>query len=165
MWSMFLIALSLIHQQTTLVIGDSEARYINRQVQNYSSIFEKIEVDAEGGTTIQRWGEQGKLKQVLTQHKRPDTIIIFLGTNNHWNKTLPNLVPIFDQIKDIKCIWVGPTAVNAKKWQLNQLLKQEIAKSHCQYIDTEELDIPLEDGWHPTNVGITKWLNYIWSVK
>jgi lysophospholipase L1-like esterase len=124
---------------------------------------EVVEFDFKIGSRIQFWS--GHLPVVLTQHVKPDVIIVFLGTNNFADTTLPDLTPILSAIHSTgaRCIWVGPTSVHGKPWPIDALLRSAVAP--CVYVDTEALDIPLADGVHPTAGGALKWLQAVWSVK
>lgn len=161
----FVFLIAALLQLNTLVVGDSEAGFASRRFKEVKLSNETIHLEAKGGTTIQYW-TNGAFHKALAAHPQTDTVIIFLGTNNVWSAVLPEVSPILNEIKNknIKCIWVGPTAVHGKKWKINQLLKVAVSET-CTYIDTETLDIPLEDGIHPTWGGILKWLKIIWATK
>lgn len=156
----------------TLIVGDSEAGCVGRCVfdkdcmSEFRQPGEKIDVDYKGATTIQFWAEGGNFRAALNRNPRPDTIVIFLGTNNYWNADVPNVKPILDEIvaRNLRCVWVGPTAVHGKQWAINPLLKAAVEPT-CTYVDTEALGIPLSDGVHPTLEGSKKWLKEVWRVK
>lgn len=153
----------------TLIVGDSEAGFVSRRLKEFKEKVhpeETFDTDFKGGTVIQYWAAGGNFRAALSRHPKPDTVIIFLGTNNYWQKTMPDVKPILDEVQSrgIRCIWVGPTEVQGKKWEINQLIKAAVTPT-CTYVDTETLNIPLEDGVHPTYAGIFKWLNAIWEVK
>lgn len=151
--------------QKILVLGDSEAGAVSPSLKNVLLPGETTELEYKSGSSIEYWA-RGKFHEALGHHFVPDVIIVFLGTNNYGYQTLPDVTPILDEIVQThaKCIWVGPTSVNGQKWKIDKLLKKAVS-GQCSYVDTEELDIELADGIHPTQVGVTKWLNEIWSVK
>jgi hypothetical protein len=148
-----------------LIVGDSEAGYVSRRISEVKLAHDTVEVDAKSSTTIQYWSELGNFLTVLNRHQKSDIVVIFLGTNNYGNTTLPNVAPILDEVvkRNLKCIWVGPTAVRGKNWPINAMLKARV-QPVCKYLDTQASNISLEDGIHPTHESILKWLKLVWSL-
>lgn len=155
----------MCHQDNILIIGDSEAGAAATQLQRVKQPYEHVDLDYKVGSQIQFW-TSGAFKKSLDSHPGVDEVIIFLGTNNYGSKSLPDVTPILDEIKrrNLKCVWVGPTAVFGKKWPINDLLKASVS-STCTYVDTQALGVELHDGVHPTPAGALKWLRFVWSVK
>ncbi len=165
----FISTNSFSNQKNTLLIGDSQVGCVNSRMNEFKTKFnidENIFVDYKIGSTIQFWETNEKFHKTLLQYPLIDTVIIFLGTNNFWQTTKPNVDSILNEIesKKLNCIWVGPTKVHDKKLAINQLLKNVVSPT-CSYVDTEQFFIPLSDGIHPTYQGIFKWLRVIWEKK
>lgn len=148
-----------------LIVGDSEAGATATQLHQVKRPNEHVSLDYKVGSTIQFWAA-GKFQKSMKNHPDTDEVIIFLGTNNYGNSTLPDVTPILNEIKarHVKCTWVGPTSVHGKHWPINSMLKAAVSNT-CTYVDTESLGIDLHDGVHPTPSGALKWIRYIWSVK
>jgi hypothetical protein len=102
----------------------------------------------------------------MRRNAKPDVLIVFLGTVNFNFPYLQPIHNILDEIthRQLTCIWVGPTKVYGQTHIINQLIKEAVVPT-CTYVDTETLDIPLEDGVHPTIPGAIKWLQEIWNIK
>lgn len=151
--------------QNILLIGDSEVQYAYWFFKPFKNLNETVFFDSKPGTGI-GWWNAGMFHKEIDKYPNVDIVIIFLGTNNVNLKYFQPYQNILDEIKvrNVKCIWVGPTAVYNKKHHMNQLIKQAVEQT-CTYVDTELLDIPLVDGVHPTSEGAVKWLTEIWKVK
>jgi len=156
-----------------LIVGDSEACAVNWVVQKIVPQIndeagqprDVIDVDCKGGTTVQYWGAQGHLREALSRHPRPDTVLVFLGTNHYGQVVTPPVAQVTDILKEkgLGCVWVGNTAVKGKTWKINKLLRESVGPT-CSYFDTEAANIPLPDGVHPDRSGATKWLKAIWPT-
>jgi len=143
-----------------LIVGDSEACAVASQVKDAKLPTDTVDVDCKGGTVVQYWAAGGQ------RHPRPDTVLIFLGTNHYWNqKDTPDVKPILDLVKEqgFSCVWVGNTAVKGRHWNINNLLREAVTPT-CSYFDTEAADIPLWDGVHPGPAAALKWLNAVWPM-
>jgi hypothetical protein len=151
--------------QNILLIGDSQVQYADWFFKPFRKTNETVFFDSKPGTTI-GWWSFGIFHREMSKYPNIDVVIVFLGTNNFNFKYLQPYQSILDEIKvrKVKCIWVGPTAVYGKKHVINSLIKDAVSGT-CTYVDTEELDIPLVDGVHPTQPGAVKWLTEIWKVK
>lgn len=149
----------------TLVIGDSEAGACSMRVDEVKLPNERVSVDYKISTTIQYWSG-GNFRRALESHPIVDNVVIFLGTNDYFSKSLPDIKPILDLMRErgLKCVWVGPTAVHDRRWPIDDLLREAVRPT-CEYVDTMDHDIPLRDGVHPTWSGTLKWLRVIWAVK
>jgi len=148
-----------------LIVGDSEACTVAHYVKKVKLSTDIVNVDCKGATTVQYWAAGGNFRAALNRHPKPDTVLVFLGTNNYWNKTAPNAKPILDQVTErgFGCVWVGNTAVKGKKWPINGLLRDAVTPT-CSYFDTEAADISLPDGVHPGPSGAVKWLRLVWEM-
>ena len=156
---------SLFYQHTTLVIGDSEVAYTHPHFSAVQESNETIVKEFKGGTVIQQWFGD-RLDTALNKHPNAETIIIFLGTNNAGRKDDLDITPILSKIKDKKCIWVGPVAVNGQRWNFNKLLQANVLKnSNCKYVNSEELGLKLLDGYHPDQESAIRWLKEVWAIK
>jgi len=157
-------------KQNILLIGDSEVvyseMYFRRAKVKQSN--ETVFFDSKPGTTIEWWNGNNRFKNEFARYRNIDFIIIFLGTNNWRSTSLPSHQNILNEVAahKIKCLWVGPVKRYGKSTKINQLLKPAIEQSGiCSYFDTEEADIELFDGIHPTQPATIKWLNAIWKMK
>jgi lysophospholipase L1-like esterase len=120
-------------------------------------------VDYKVSTTIQYWND--KRFAAAIERYSPDKIVIFLGTNNYLDKTLPNVESILSTVKNksLDCVWLGPVAVRGdKNIAINKLLKRAVGET-CVYVDSIDANIQLEDGIHPSSSGIDVWLNLAWD--
>jgi hypothetical protein len=161
----FVSFLSLFYQEKILVIGDSEAVAVSHFFSSVQQQREVVDKEAKGGTSIQQWFGD-RLDTALAKHKDSDTIVIFLGTNNIGRSTELDTSPLLNKIKDKKCIWVGPPAVNGHKWKFNQLLRDNVLKnSNCKYLNSEDLKLKLPDGYHPDGQSCILWLQEVWKIK
>ena len=154
-----------IAKRKILIIGDSEACAVQWQVKNVKLPTDTVDVECKGGTVVQYWGAQGNMQRALARHPGTDTVVIFLGTNHYGQTATPPVAPILDLIKQrgLKCVWVGNTAVNGKRWKINDLLRSAVTPT-CSYFDTEAAAIPLPDGVHPDGTGALRWLRLVWPT-
>jgi hypothetical protein len=155
-----------IANRRILIVGDSEACAVSWQLKNAKlPKLDVVEVECKGGTVVPYWGSQGNLKKALDKRQKFDIVIIFLGTNHYGQVVTPKVEPILDIVKErgLRCVWVGNTSVNGKKWKINHLIRDAVTPT-CQYFDTEQASIPLPDGVHPDGSGAIKWLNLIWEM-
>lgn len=156
-----------------LIVGDSEACVIG---QNRDAIakfnddngqpHDVVDVECKTSTRVTYWGYDGNFRAALSKHPNPDEVLVFLGTNHWWNdRKAPEVKPILDlvDVHQLKCIWVGNTAVRGKRWPINDLLRAAVTPT-CDYFDTEAAEIPLRDGVHPGREGAVKWINAVWSM-
>ena len=156
--------------QRILLIGDSQVRYcdwyFNRA--NVKQPNETVIFDSKPGTTIGTWNYI--FVQEMSKYPHLDMVIIFLGTNNFGFSYLQPHQNILNEIKrrNIKCLWVGPTDVKMKGWKnlhmIGPFIKNAVDGT-CTYFDTEQADIELADGVHPTLAGAINWLQLIWEAK
>lgn len=154
---------SFVKQTKILLIGDSQAGRCSTRVDRVKKLNQIVFVDYKVSTTIQYWND----KRFATAIERysPDKIVIFLGTNNYLDKTLPNVESILSTIKNksLDCVWLGPVAVRGdKNIAINKLLKRAVGET-CVYVDSIDANIQLEDGIHPNSSGIDMWLNLAWD--
>lgn len=154
--------------RNVLIVGDSEAcavGFIADKVANERLPHDNVSVECKGGTTVQYWGSGGHLRQALVRHPASDVVLVFLGTNHYWQKETPPVGLILDLIRDsnVKCVWVGNTAVKGKKWPINGLLRGAVTPT-CSYFDTEAADVQLWDGVHPDRANALRWLRMVWST-
>jgi lysophospholipase L1-like esterase len=159
-----------------LIVGDSEAGRVSWVVQDVKNTDDTILVDAKGGTSTTYWGAShaARLQQSFTKMPNADTIVIFLGTNDVWRKSLQGCLDdemevatqnMLDSIQKhgISCVWVGPTNVHGQKWPINDALENKVSPV-CSYFNTEAVKIPLEDGVHPNKDEARKWLGMVWLM-
>lgn len=144
-----------------LLIGDSEAGAVSPYVSSVLRPGETISVSSVVGSRIQAWSN-GQLAAAVAQ-AQPDVVAVFLGTNDYWATSSPNLAPIFAQLP-ARAIWVGPTAVQGRAWPISTWIQNACASRGVPFVNTEALGIPLRDGIHPTAAGAVKWLQAIWPL-
>lgn len=150
-----------------LIVGDSEAGRVSWVIKDVKDSDDVVDVVYKGGTPIAYWASNGahQLNQAFNDHPGTDTVVIFLGTNDWYRKTLPDVDPILKAVTDrgISCVWVGPTSVHGKKWPINDMLENKVS-SVCSYFNTEVAEISLEDGVHPNQQEARKWLGMVWLM-
>ncbi len=158
-----------------LIVGDSEACAVGLVAKEISKeeadlnqrLPDVVDVVCKGGTTIQYWSSLPRINATLDQHPKTDMVLVFLGTNHYWQKSVPSPKNILDQIENRghMCIWVGNVAVKGKKWPINAMLKEAATKDNvCSYFDSESFDMILWDGYHPDKTNAKKWLKAVWSM-
>lgn len=144
-----------------LLVGDSEVGHVKLRLPDVRTT-EEVALDYRGGTSIEQWSAGGMFKKAMERQKKtPDTIVVFLGTNDVWRKEVPDLKPLFDAMPaSSKCVWAGPVAGAGKKWPFTPKLKAAVT-TRCTWVDSE--DIPLADGWHPGWDAALLWLRRVWK--
>ena len=153
-------------QRRILIIGDSEACAINMLASHVKDAHDVVDVDCKVSTTVQYWGAQGNFRAALSRHPQPNVVIIFLGTNHYWEPhPTPDVTPILDVINELGlgCVWVGNVAVRGKQWPINSYLRN-VVQPTCKYFDSENVNIQLSDGVHPTRTGAILWRTLIWKL-
>lgn len=160
-----------IVERRVLIVGDSEAcavgpyaRHAADRVNDLIGLpHDIIDVECKPSTTVQYWGSKGHLDAALKRHPLTDVVIVFLGTNHVRNVLVPPVNTIINLIKEhgAKCVWVGNTAVEGKRWPMNGIMKKEVSTG-CNYFDTEAADVTLFDGVHPDANASIAWLKAIW---
>lgn len=148
-----------------LVIGDSLACGSKLRMGEVLRKNESADWECKVGTTIEFWNA-GRAKNALDRHQNATSVIIFLGTNNYYQTSAPAVSNILKEINDrnLKCVWVGNTAVRGKKWPINASLKASVQPT-CTYIDAENAGINLPDAIHPSWDSWLILLKMIWSVR
>jgi hypothetical protein len=144
-----------------LLVGDSEAGAVQPYLSSVLRPGETAFVSSVVGSRIEAWSN-GQITTAIVNAK-PDVVVVFLGTNNYYDTTAPNLAPIFAQLP-ARSVWVGPTSVQGKSWPIDGWLRTAVAARGIPYVDTESLGIPLRDGVHPTPAGAVTWLKTIWPI-
>lgn len=164
------LALDKMPTRHIFVVGDSEAATVCPYTDAASGPLDEVTCDYKGGTVINHWGQWGRLHAAMKRwHRRhpdldkPDFIILFLGTNDHWRRydQVPDMGPIWQEIRDIPCVWVGPVAVEGRKSSFTDGLRSEV-EARCIFVESE--DIALWDGWHPKKAAIMPWLDRVWAA-
>lgn len=155
----------VVAKRVILIIGDSEACAIASSVKKAKLPTDDVHVDCKGGTVVQYWGAGGNFRAALTRHPKPDVVLVFLGTNHYWQKKTPPVESILSIIRDrgFQCVWVGPTAVHNKTWEMNGLIRDAVTPT-CDFFDTEAAHIPLYDGVHPDEPAALLWLQKVWPL-
>jgi hypothetical protein len=158
------LLMQAVPHSNILVMGDSLACGSKWRIGEVKLPTESIQTECKVSSPIEFWSEKGAGKRALDAHPETNEVIIFLGTNNYYSTSVPDVEPLLREVRhrSLKCTWVGPTAVRGKKTALNPLLKAAVEKQ-CKYVDAE--DIPLGDGIHPTMDGWLTLLKKIWSVR
>ena len=156
-----------------LIIGDSVACAVSpvakevaqEWAQKTGQPTDDVTVDCKGGTTIQYWGPGLHAHFSLQARPLTDTLLVFLGTNHYWQKTVPNPQLILDLVtnRNLTCVWVGNVAVKGKHWPINGLLRDAVTPT-CIYFDSEAEPIQLCDGFHPDSANAKKWLTDVWAA-
>jgi len=155
-----------------LVVGDSEACAVGayaddkvwRAKAGLGASDDVVGVWCKASTPIEYWSEQGHMLEAISEFE-PTVVLVFLGTNNYGAKKAPDVEPILDLVKerDLRCVWVGNTAVRGKNWAINGLLRDAVTPT-CRYFDTEADHIVLWDGIHPGASEAQRWLKDVWRT-
>lgn len=159
--------IQVLSPRNVLIVGDSEACAVGsyaKQVAKEYGISDAVAIECKTSSTIGYWSN-GNFERVLARHPKTEVVLVFLGTN-HYSSIVPprtqKLLSIINE-KSLQCVWVGPVAVHGKSWPINEFLKQSVADT-CSYFDTENANIELRDGVHPTQESAKKWLEQVWNV-
>lgn len=142
------------------IVGDSEAGATSAALKEALPSGSKIDLTFEVSSRIEKWAA-GKMANARPAG-RIDVVIVFLGTNNYYDQTLPSPEGILKVIRSTgaKCIWVGPPKVNNRSWKLNNELRQAVEPT-CKFVDSQQIPIALRDGIHPTPNGARTWARKI----
>lgn len=154
--------------RNVLIVGDSEACAVGvvaKEVAAEQVPPDRVSVDCKGGTVIQYWTGGMHFQRALTAHPKADTVLVFLGTNHYWQRELPSLKVILDQIaaRGLTCVWAGNVAVNGKTWPINDMLRAAVTPT-CDYFDSEKVPMQLWDGVHPDKDSARLWLRRVWAA-
>jgi lysophospholipase L1-like esterase len=140
-------------------VGDSEAGA------TFSAIRELLPyghatLTYESGSRIEKWS-RGKMAASSPKSK-VDVIIIFLGANNYYDSRLPSTEGILRVIErsEARCIWVGPPKIGGLPWKLDSNLRESL-EGRCSYVSSQDLEIELRDGIHPSIDGAKFWASKI----
>jgi hypothetical protein len=148
-----------------LVVGDSEACRVGWSVNAAKLPDDDVSVECKVSTRVRDWAQGGLLVAALEKHPETDTVVVFLGTNDCYDQTVPDVQPILHLVTEqgVSCVWVGNVAVRGRRWPVNGMLHAAVTPT-CQYFDTEAANIPLADGIHPTWRGAITWLRKVWLL-
>lgn len=148
-----------------LILGDSLACGSQMRVKEFLKQNESVVYDCKVGSTLQQWNSE-KAKIAFERNKDISSVIVFLGTNNYTATKMPEISNILGEIEkhNVKCTWIGPTAVRGKQWQINQLIKEAVSKN-CDFVDITDSEILLQDGIHPTFSSWFTILKRTWEIR
>lgn len=157
-----------------LIIGDSEACAVAPVAKEVAKAWadahgqpvDDVAVECKGGTVISYWAQGLHAQLALNAHPKTDTLLVFLGTNHYWQKTLVgDPKPILDLVtgRNLQCVWVGNVAFRGKKWPVNEQIRAAVTPT-CSYFNAEEEPIQLWDGAHPDRANARKWLTDVWET-
>lgn len=149
-----------------LFIGDSMTGWLSERLNAYGSSngFEVATVVWDG-STIRKWAETPRLKQIVDQ-QNPDAVFVSLGMNELFEKNPDTrLKSSVDKIKkaigDRKLVWVGPPSWPGHKdgKTLDDWLAGQIGEG--SYFSSLGLDLPRQSAKnpHPSKQGIIKWVD------
>lgn len=121
--------------------------------------------DAWSGVGIQAFERSPRLTTLL-QKKKPDVVLLSLGTND---STVPNpgrLAPairaIVRRIQPRPCVWLAPPTATADTGVV-QVIAESIAP--CTFFDARPLGLErMPDGIHLTNLGGGTWAEAFWRA-
>jgi len=119
---------------------------------------------AKGGTAMTHW-----IKPSWWQYEKefnPTILLISLGTNDAYGFVDPNKVPEYiEQIKKLagnaRIYWIMPP--NVKMKNINAI-RQKILQTEVENFASDQLNINLPDGVHPSGQGYEKWAKEIWQA-
>lgn len=154
--------------RNVLIVGDSEACAVGtvaKEVAKEQSPPDSVSVECKGGTVIQYWAGGMHFQYALAAHPKADTVLVFLGTNHYWQKSVPSPKVILDQVaaRGLTCVWVGNVAVKGRTWPINGMLRDAVTPT-CGYFDAEKVQMQLWDGYHPDRANARLWLREVWAA-
>lgn len=151
---------SQIEPLTYWIAGDSEAGAVAPALKGILPNGSQTVLTYEVSSRIEKWA--GGKMAASKPARKIDRVIVFLGTNNYYDSSLPSVEGVLQVIRSTgaKCTWVGPPKVNNRPWKLNNDLRSAV-ESTCTYVDSQQLAIELRDGIHPTDKGAQEWARKI----
>lgn len=143
-----------------LVFGDSMTHHLAMSIAKYGTKNSyKVTGVTWESSSIPGWANSGKIKEYI-RLSSPDFIIISLGSNEmelkHFERRLPDVKKIVEQIDSIPFIWVGPPLWKEDKG-VYKMLEKGVQKDQLFKIGTD-FEIPRGgDHVHPTRKGADVW--------
>lgn len=144
---------------SVLVFGDSMTHHLAMSIAKYGSQNNyKVTGVTWESSSIPGWSSSGKIKQYMEMAK-PDFIFISLGSNEmelkYFDKRIPDIKKILEQIDTIPYVWVGPPLWKEDKGVYAMLDK---AINPEKVFHTVGIEIPRGgDHIHPTRKGADVW--------
>ena len=142
-----------------LVFGDSMTHHLAMSISKYGTKNNyKVTGVTWESSSIPGWSKSGKIGKYIKM-SQPDFIIISLGSNEmelkNFDRRIPDIKNIVEQLDSIPFIWVGPPLWKADKG-IYPMLEKAISKDLI--FKVENMDIPRgRDHVHPTQKGADIW--------
>ena len=154
---------TLVEPDTTvhnvLVFGDSMTHHLAMSISKYGTKNHyKVTGVTWESSSIPGWKNSGKIRQYMEMSK-PDFIIISLGSNEmelkHFERRIPDVESIVEQLEDIPFVWVGPPLWKEDKG-VYAMLEKGVPKGKLFKIETLDIERG-PDKVHPTRKGADQW--------
>jgi len=154
-----------ISKQRVYLIGDSLAVGLKtplREIANSQNV--PFGVSSKGGTAMTHWIKESWWQGV--KEFKPTIILISLGTNDAYGFVDPNKVPEYvEQIRKLagnaRIYWIMPPKVNMKNIDI---VREKLLQTGIENFPSDQLDINLPDGVHPSGKGYQQWAKEIWKA-
>ena len=154
---------TLVEPDTTvhsvLIFGDSMTHNLAMSISRYGTKNNyKVTGVTWESSSIPGWKNSGKIKEYLEMSK-PDFVIISLGSNEmelkHFERRIPDVENIVEQLDDIPFVWVGPPLWKEDKG-VYTMLEKGVPKGKLFKIQNLDLERG-PDKVHPTRKGADVW--------
>lgn len=144
-------------------VGDSTVGYTQGLQLELKKIFDPLGIAYESHTLTSaglRTIAKSRIVAKLVEEKKPDLVIIQLGTNNLTVPTpsafAPAIADIVAQVGDRPCYWIGPIPLEQKEHGMRAFLRENVAP--CRFYDSFDLKLERQsDHIHPTQRAAKKW--------
>ncbi|MCH5225809.1 MAG: hypothetical protein J1D77_07390 [Muribaculaceae bacterium] len=143
-----------------LIFGDSMTHNLAMSISKYGTKNHyKVTGVTWESSSIPGWSNSGKIQTYIDQ-TNPDFVIISLGSNEmelrHFDRRIPDVKKIIDQVGDIPFIWVGPPLWKEDKGVYEML--QSILPAGTLFRIGTDVEIQRgPDHVHPTRRGADAW--------
>ena len=150
--------------QRVLLIGDSEAGGIMRQLNDYcvENGHKLVGVLSWFSATALNFGYSTKVDELIQRFK-PTLIFVVVGLNELYAKDLKKRLAAAQKLRQklngIQYVWVGP-ANYKEDYGINKVYEQAAGSDH--YVLSKNLNLPKStDKRHPNQKGYAIWMRYI----
>lgn len=148
-----------------LVFGDSMTHHLAMSIAKYGTKNNyKVTGVTWESSSIPAWSSSGKINEYIRE-SHPDFIIVSLGSNEmelkYFDKRIPDVKNILEQIDTIPYVWVGPPLWKEDKG-VYTMLEKTLPKGVLFKLDGTKTKIPRgPDNVHPTRKGADLWADTI----
>lgn len=154
----------LVEPDTTvhnlLIFGDSMTHNLAMSIAKYGTKNNyKVTGVTWESSSIPAWRNSGKIKEYL-EMSHPDFVIVSLGSNEmelkHFDRRIPDVEKIVEQLGDIPFVWVGPPLWKEDKG-VYSMLEKALPKGTLFKIENSGLIERGPDKVHPDRRGADEW--------